>query len=99
VGEPGFFTNIKLKVSRMVAPINPFAHPGVETPDRISYPPKMGNGYFHPSPLPNPVQNDNFLNGHMDPEIEENTFNNSYFSSSRFDLAYSTLEKRHENLP
>lgn len=37
VGEHGFLQGLKLKASRLIAPINPFAKVGVETPDRVSW--------------------------------------------------------------
>jgi hypothetical protein len=68
VGETGFVGGIKLKVARLIAPINPFAKIGVETPDRASWMPYEGSHYYTQNPLPNPVQDTTFLPAHMDPE-------------------------------
>ena len=37
VGETGLLGGVKLKLTRLIAPINPFAKVGVQTPDRISW--------------------------------------------------------------
>lgn len=38
--------NIKLKLAKIIAPINPFAKVGVKTSDRISWSPYSDQGYY-----------------------------------------------------
>ena len=91
--------NLRLKATRALSYVNPFAKIGVERADRISWQPYFKNGYYTAPPLPNPVRDTNFLPTHMDPETQENSAQSSIHQDARIDLAYSSIEKRPEYLP
>lgn len=66
MGKPGFLTNIRLGLYRVIGPINPFSKNQVEKKDDITFLPQKGRNYALETPLPNPEKWNSFYPSHFD---------------------------------